>query len=428
MDSSSDSPKKPLVFFSDKESDNFLGRGWIQDEPNLDLLSLDFERSDLSLQFSNSSSPRIGKRSQSKTDYNEFAGNQPPFKVTKHVSKRLKCDNVSCEPSKSRNVNHRMEKLWTNSRESQSKDRCQMSKFFASGDYGKSIAADKEESCFDLSTAVGSGFESPLKLSLEEEAINQITRHDPLFNSRVRLMLSQQLPRTKNLFILLSAYFNNEDCTAPAAQIHQAFEYYIIGSVFAHLKIGFKSVHLDSQAKIAQLLAQRPNRPKKRLKMVQSILTQVINFMKSDFELRSDTRLLTKEQKHLAFLDYYFSDTGLTSESLISQYSITHNTKNRNVSYEFIEKLFRHPIFAEDFNRILDSVFPHQMKLIRMKRLADFCVSWESYLANSSEESHALEKIRDEMHDHRFHLPWTQSEMSLYCLYFRNLHRKLTET
>ena len=386
MDSFPGSPNRYRAFFESEVAGNNLIELCDRDEINWDMLLLDFGRGECSLQFSNSNSPCIGKRGVYQVKHSEMGAPQLPFKITKHVSKRPKCDKNPVTPPALRNP-----------------------------------------SCHDLSSTVCSWIESPMKVKFGQ-VINYSSQDEPLFDTESETFLKQQIPRTKHIFSLLLAYLNGVDWTSFAAQIHSDYEYRIISLLFAHLRISLKISTIDSPEKLFMLLKQKPNRPKKRLKMIQSIFTQTIGQMKLKFELESGPLYLTQENTQLAFISHYFSDNYSTADSLTALYSLKDNIKNRNLSYEFIERLFRHKAFAEDFNKHLDTVLPRRLKLIRMERLADLCASWEFYLSSISDEEAALEKIRGEIINPVFHLPWAETEISLYYPYFRNLHSKLTKT
>ena len=226
------------------------------------------------------------------------------------------------------------------------------------------------------------------------------------------------------IYQLFNAYFVNADCKSYVEALENDYEFQVLSILFTYLKLTFKSSgNLTLKQKLILLLKSQPSRPKKKQKLLQTIFTQIHKSLQFAFDKGLDCGLTEAERRH-KFNLHYFSEIAKNVNSIDKDFDASSNCKNRNLPYEFMEKLFKSKNFAEDFVENLRNEYLVNYRVVRLRKLTLVFSKFERFFLESHKESEAIDKMKSEVTGSRFKLPWTDSELSQYFQYFYDLQKK----
>jgi hypothetical protein len=244
-------------------------------------------------------------------------------------------------------------------------------------------------------------------------------------SGKIRPIEIKNLIKMNPLYQLMCAYYDKKDCQPYVEVIDKDYEFQILNILFTYLQLTFKNQgEIDIKSKIILLLKSQPARPKKKQKIVQAIFTQIYKDLQERFEVNSK-QTDEGENKTQNFFVHYFSEISINLPKIEAEFDIKNNIKNKNISYEFIEKTFKSKKFADDFVGSLKNEYIAHYRSVRFRKLGLMFAKWESFFLESQGETEVIEKIKKEVLGARFSLAWTDQELSSYFPFFYDLQTKV---
>lgn len=272
------------------------------------------------------------------------------------------------------------------------------------------------------STAIASDSRAHRQSFLKDNAVNLLSCEEEIDEGLPNGPISvKRLIKMEPLCALMTAYFDNRDCSEQLEAVDKDYEFQILSFLFTFLQLRYtNSGSLTLREKMARLLCSQPNRPKKRQKIIQTIFVHIIKLMQGSFA-RGMCRWACDPSVIATFYNNYFHNMCPSERELQDEFDYTKNMKNGNLPYTFIQKLFKCQNFARDFLAVLHNEYLGRYRLMRARKLELLFTRWENVFLESGKEEQAVERVRQEVKARHFRLAWTDAELTSFFNFFDDL-------
>lgn len=265
---------------------------------------------------------------------------------------------------------------------------------------------------------------APFDLSDDDELERAVL---PRPDDPLRLAVSE-LIKMRPAFELVKRFYEANCCEGAfienfLAMAHE-FELQILQALFAYLQLASRDESLSAfAARLPEIASRRPNRKKKKAKMIQMIFVQAFAFIKTNFAA-GRTKAGDKTDQDRVFFEHYFGGLEGASEGGLAAFDYAQNMLNGNLSYKFYERVFASPAFAADFLGYLRGSFLAHYQEVRRRKLKAIFSRWEKHFLDFIDEREAVRLVVREIASPRFKFVFHDCELQKYFRFFQHFASK----